>query len=30
MEIWKAIVGWENKYEISNLANVRNVKTKNY
>ena len=28
IELWKSIEGWENRYEVSNLGNVRNSKTK--
>lgn len=27
-EIWKDVIGFENKYEVSNLGNVRNYNTK--
>ena len=26
IEIWRTIVGYANKYDVSNLGNVRNVK----
>ena len=26
-EIWKPVVGWEGRYEVSNLGNVRNCRT---
>lgn len=26
-EKWKPIIGWEDKYEVSNYGNVRNIKT---
>lgn len=27
MEIWKDIKGYENKYQVSNKGNIRNIKT---
>lgn len=29
-EEWKPIIGWENKYEVSNYGNVRNINTNKY
>lgn len=30
MEIWKDIYGYENKYQVSNIGNIRNIKTGKY
>ena len=30
MELWKDIYGYENKYQVSNIGNIRNIKTGKY